>query len=301
MKQRFYILLIASCFTISQLQCKDSQHSQQNIIFTMSQQFNLVQKKDEIPASQDSNIKSIIFDINGVLCQTDELQAAYLTGYVIANLLAHLQIPSKDMLFSTLADVPAISTQQAYTKGRAMPQIMVDWKIGAQKQSDIQHAITDYLKTAPFPQAQKDWVQATADMMIDPEKFVQIRKTIPANIDLLHELKEKGYKLYIVSNWEPSSFPLFQEKFPQVFTYKNKSIFDGIVTSGQVGIVKPQPGIFHVCLNRYSNIKPEKTIFIDDEPANIQTAQKIGMHTILANPADAPAVRTNLITLLKNN
>ncbi len=114
---------------------------------------------------------------------------------------------------------------------------------------------------------------------------------------MLHDLKDKGYTLYILSNWDPTSFALFTKAFPEIFIHHGKQIFDGIMISGHAGIVKPETAIFKKCLQKF-NLQAHDTLFIDDEPANIQAADKLGIHTIIADPNNAQALRNNLIELL---
>ena len=54
---------------------------------------------------------------------------------------------------------------------------------------------------------------------------------------------------------------------------------DGIVVSGDEKLIKPDPAIYNVLLNRY-NIKAEESLFIDDNGDNIEAARKLGFHTI---------------------
>lgn len=56
--------------------------------------------------------------------------------------------------------------------------------------------------------------------------------------------------------------------------------FDEIVISAEVGIVKPNPGIYQLALQRLQ-IKAQETIFIDDFPENIVGAEEAGMQGIL--------------------
>ena len=254
---------------------------------------------EPIPHANTTDKKAIIFDLDGVLATTNKLQAFYEIG--IPKTLFYMQdqmtLPSEKILFDTLAGVPADSTYECYTKGLRMPQIMVDWQIGVDI-NKVRQSITDYLATSPLPKSQKNWALQTALMMTNSQQFVATRQMIPANVALVHELKEKGYKLYVLSNWDPTSFPLFKAKFPELFMHKGKPTFDGIMISGDVGIVKPEVGIFKECLKKF-NLKAEHTIFIDDEFLNDQGAQKIGITTVLCDPNNTQAVYDDLVVAIK--
>jgi 2-haloacid dehalogenase len=56
-------------------------------------------------------------------------------------------------------------------------------------------------------------------------------------------------------------------------------LFDGIVVSGEEKLVKPDPRIYRVLLNRY-NLKADETLLIDDNAENIRAAKKMGFQTV---------------------
>ena len=57
-------------------------------------------------------------------------------------------------------------------------------------------------------------------------------------------------------------------------------MFDGIVVSGEKKMVKPNPEIYQLLLNRY-HLQASESIFIDDRPANVEEANHVGIHGIL--------------------
>ena len=92
-------------------------------------------------------------------------------------------------------------------------------------------------------------------------------------IEIMKELKAKGYSLYGLSNWSAETFPYAQEKFD--FFH----LFDNMVISGEVGYVKPEPEIFQLMLDKIG--KPaEECLFIDNSLPNINQANKMGFMTI---------------------
>jgi 2-haloacid dehalogenase len=92
-------------------------------------------------------------------------------------------------------------------------------------------------------------------------------------VDLIHQLKEKGYPIYGLSNWSAETFPHARAK------YNFFDLFDDMVISGAVGFVKPEPEIFQILLDKIG--KPAKEcLFIDDSLPNIQQADAMGFETI---------------------
>lgn len=92
-------------------------------------------------------------------------------------------------------------------------------------------------------------------------------------LDLIKELKEKGYKLYILSNMT-RHFIKRDYKFPFF------SSFNGIVYSAPIGLVKPNPAIFEYLFNKYA-INPNECIYVDDRKENLATGARFNMKTFL--------------------
>lgn len=59
-----------------------------------------------------------------------------------------------------------------------------------------------------------------------------------------------------------------------------KDIFDEVVVSSEIGIIKPNPRIYQYALEKLG-VEPAEAVFIDDFEARVQGARDLGMHTIL--------------------
>ena len=92
-------------------------------------------------------------------------------------------------------------------------------------------------------------------------------------VDILADLKRAGVPRYALTNWSAETFPPLRDRFPFL------TWFDGIVVSGQEGVIKPDPRIFRILLERY-RIAPEEAVFIDDNPGNAAAAASLGIHGI---------------------
>ncbi|MDO5666129.1 MAG: HAD family phosphatase [Bacteroidia bacterium] len=95
---------------------------------------------------------------------------------------------------------------------------------------------------------------------------------IMENTRLIKPLSEK-YNTYGLTNWSAETIPVAMAR------YEFFKFLKGIVVSGDEKLVKPDPKLYYVLLNRY-NLNPEDTLFIDDNAANIDTANKLGFQTI---------------------
>lgn len=101
-----------------------------------------------------------------------------------------------------------------------------------------------------------------------------LRSDIPENVAVLRQLKHSDYELFGLTNWSAETFPYALEN------YDFFDIFNGkIVVSGTEKLIKPDPKIWEVLLERY-NIKAEESVFIDDNAKNIETAKHLGFVTI---------------------
>jgi 2-haloacid dehalogenase len=133
--------------------------------------------------------------------------------------------------------------------------------------------------------AGRGWAEATAllkadhpghEAMIDayyhrwPE---MIGGAIPGTVEILRRLKAKRTPLYALTNWSRETFPVALERFEFMHW------FDGIVVSGQEKLIKPDPRIYQILIQRYS-LRPEDLVYIDDNPGNAAAAATLGMHAI---------------------
>lgn len=96
---------------------------------------------------------------------------------------------------------------------------------------------------------------------------------LDGTVEIVAELKRAEVPRYALTNWSAETFPPQHKRFPFL------SWFDGIVVSGNEGVIKPDPRIFRILLDRYA-IDPDEAVFIDDNPANAAAAAALGIHGI---------------------
>jgi 2-haloacid dehalogenase len=121
--------------------------------------------------------------------------------------------------------------------------------------------------SARFPRY-AEWIRA-----YDERWEESINGPIQPVADVLFGLKQKGYPLYGLSNWSAEKFKLVRPK------YEFFSWFDDILVSGEVKIVKPDPRIFSVFLQRIRR-KAAECVFIDDSETNTTAASHLGFKAI---------------------
>ena len=103
--------------------------------------------------------------------------------------------------------------------------------------------------------------------------WISILTPIEENVQLISKLKEKGYKLYLLSNFHDEAFNVVSSKF-EFF-----KLFDGGVISYEIHELKPFHQIYETLLKRY-HLNPLKSIFIDDMYANTLAANRFDINTI---------------------
>ena len=97
--------------------------------------------------------------------------------------------------------------------------------------------------------------------------------SIDGTVELLHMLKEAEVPLYGLSNWSAETFAIARHEFEFL------DLFDEIIISGDVKLIKPEPEIYELCLQKIGE-PANQCLFIDDLEANINTAIKLGFDTV---------------------
>jgi 2-haloacid dehalogenase len=96
---------------------------------------------------------------------------------------------------------------------------------------------------------------------------------IDGTVELLRMLKLTGISLYGLSNWSAETFAMVRHE------YEFFNLFDEIILSGEVKLIKPEPEIFELFLQKIG--KPaDQCLFIDDSEPNIITAGRLGFDTV---------------------
>ncbi len=131
--------------------------------------------------------------------------------------------------------------------------------------------------------AGRPWADAIAELArlhpAEAERIAMYRSrwhemlggVIEDSVALLARLKDAGTRLYALTNWSQETFPIAQER------YGFLSWFDGIVVSGEEGLIKPDRAIYALLCTRYG-LDPSRAVFIDDSRANVEVARQFGLH-----------------------
>lgn len=146
-----------------------------------------------------------------------------------------------------------------------------------------------------------DGVQRQLDLGVPPERvrgrwharypdrrdavdryFDNWHHTLPGPIDetvaVLDELHSAGVGLFALSNFSGDLFREHRDRFEFL------DRFDGMVISGDEQIVKPDPAIYTLLLDRFG-LEPATTVFVDDRQDNVAGARAVGMLAVLFRSA----------------
>ena len=136
-----------------------------------------------------------------------------------------------------------------------------------------------------------EWVMMDRGALDEPEAEERMRTRLPERLhgavheltsrwdqpilpiegmyELVEELKQKGYGVWLLSNASHRQ----HDYWPRCAA---SALFDGTLISADHGLMKPQREIYELCLERFG-LKPEECFFVDDSPANIEGASRCGI------------------------
>ena len=168
---------------------------------------------------------------------------------------------------------------------------------------DDPDAMEDFLATVVTDEwnatldAGRSFAEAVAELVArHPERAAEISAyherwpemlgdAVPGTAELVAELRSAGVPVYALTNFSGETFPLARKRFGFL------GDFDGVLVSGQEGVVKPDPAIYALAAQRFG-LEPAATLFVDDRRDNVEAARRAGWHAEVFT--DAPALRRHL-------
>ena len=116
-----------------------------------------------------------------------------------------------------------------------------------------------------------------------------IRGRIDGMEQLLAELTQSAVPLFAITNFSHEFWPSFRTKEADFFDR-----FQDVLVSGEVGLIKPDPAIYHLALKRFG-LAAEQALFVDDRQDNVDAAAALGIGGHLFG--DAATLRAELVRL----
>ena len=209
------------------------------------------------------NIKNIIFDLGGVIIDLERRMAV--------DALDRLGIKDASSLLGEYEQKgPFLMLETGEISSSELYDILLPHCNKGTTCNDIRDAFEEFLRQIPIERLQ-----------------------------MLDKLRSKGYKLYVLSNTNPI---MYNHWIDNAFRSDGKTIndyFDGIVTSFQERICKPEPELFKKVTQRYGLI-PEETIMLDDSEANVKSARSVGLQAKRITPEGDSSFMEVCNSLLSN-
>lgn len=107
-------------------------------------------------------------------------------------------------------------------------------------------------------------------------------------VRVLDELRGADIRLLALTNWSAETWPTGVSRFPFL------AWFEAVVVSGHEQLVKPDPAIFRILVDRHG-LDPTRTVFIDDLERNVAAAATLGFRAIRFT--DGAALRDELVRI----
>lgn len=140
-----------------------------------------------------------------------------------------------------------------------------DWNLEQDRGRSFAEAVRE--ATARFPE------HADAIAAYDLRWHETMPGPIDGTVGILEELRQRGTPLYAITNFNQDKFRETLERFAFLRTFRD------IVVSGDERLLKPDPAIYRVLLER-NGIDAAACVFIDDSEKNVRGAEAVGMKAI---------------------
>lgn len=234
--------------------------------------------------------KNIIFDLIGVLYALDTYAVFRTMG--AASVLRYMVTHRKNPFTIAFAVLHEMHQQEHHDyrvikyKQNMMPRCITEWQSGIKTNQQALEEIEHFIHTPEAAHLFKNdyellIVKKIIMAIFDATSLTAYMRPIVPNVLLLKDLKEHtDHNLYLLSNFDAHAINMLALAYPEFF-----SLFDGVIVSGKVGLLKPYPEMYRYLLHRY-DLRAEDSLFIDDQYENVQGAEHIGIPCLLYKNPD---------------
>ncbi|PLR33600.1 glucose-1-phosphatase [Chimaeribacter californicus] len=106
--------------------------------------------------------------------------------------------------------------------------------------------------------------------------FVGLRKE---TLTIMEQQRNAGHRVVVLSNTNRLHSTYWPEQYPEV-----RAAADAIYLSQEIGMRKPEPGIYQYVL-RQEGVTPDQAVFFDDSLDNVEAARALGIEGVLVTDA----------------
>ena len=173
--------------------------------------------------------------------------------------------------------------------GYRTPELMRETGVtDAQYEQIVQHVFANPLwneldrGVRPFAEVVEEMCAGIPDLrekvfwLIDHSVHMKVDR--PEVWERVQKLKEKGYRIYLLSNYAE---PFYDTQFRDA---PFMAWIDGAVISFRVHLLKPDPTIYRELTDRYG-LRSDECLFFDDLEANVRAAALLGFETFRVTSA----------------
>ena len=228
---------------------------------------------------------NIIFDLDGVLFKENKLKIIrkYGLSKMLFYLITYRKYPVKIgcNVFKKMHEQWDKNTETVlFYKKTPMPTCINQWMKGRISNKTLLENIDKFIENLKkmhyfASEFEKNLVQQSIKVILDESEIATNMSPIAPMIKLVENIKHEGrHNLFIISNYAKQAADFLIDKNKEFF-----SLFDDIIISAEIGMIKPDREIFDYFLNKH-NTEPDKCIFIDDQEQNVLAAEKMGITSL---------------------
>ncbi len=176
----------------------------------------------------------------------------------LGGVLVHHQPARLVERMAEVARVPLAAFTDAYWSHRGQIDLT----------GDVRRYWLDVLRDARSPLHERARGEACAALgALDAESWTQFREPV---WEIARRFRAAGGRVGLLSNCGPEVMDRIEELRPHART------FDATIVSWEVGLLKPDPAIYRLAIERLQ-VEPGATLFVDDRAENVAAAEAVGL------------------------
>jgi HAD superfamily hydrolase (TIGR01509 family) len=231
-------------------------------------------------------IKTVVFDLYGVLFfLKSSLILRKIGVFNTLKFLSRYGITPYRMYYVILdkmrLEMPGEFQEKIAYRGIFLPYSFCEWQRGKLLGKEVFDKIITFIYTLNDQKYFKHsddaaLIQGFFTQAFDSKGRVSAMYVNKKLLNFIHTLKNNSrYNVLMLTNIDHELLALLQNAHQNVF-----DLFDDVIASCKIELVKPQQEIFNYLLQEH-NLNAQETIFFDDQQENIDAAKKVGIEAVL--------------------
>jgi FMN phosphatase YigB (HAD superfamily) len=214
--------------------------------------------------------QTIFFDLGGVILREAESNLHKAEDTQLQKIL-NGSLPTYKIFY------PAFELAQHFCGNNCQ----ANWFLGTTTGQEIVSAIEDNIDKSEYDylfanQELRSLIKHGSKHVLLPDLATNLTEIIDEALLFLEKCKKKNIEIAIISNWDPYSFELIKNKFPELF---NLFPEQNIIIPAQIGVCKPSVKIYEHAIKKLE-CNLNESFFVDDNQKNIESSQSYGITSI---------------------